>query len=153
MAQALDRGNCGIARFRGKEAEVKPVSRRTDLSAVGAARKEFGAAEGPEGRASGRRASPMPYKADGTDELAKHSEVQCSVPEVNGAVVPGPFTFLLREICARGTPATAGTAASNDRCLGADLSRLGKRRKDFRPRRKSEGGAARARRVTTQQRP
>ena len=95
MAQALDRGNCGIVRFRGKEAEVKPVSRRTE----------------------------MPYKADGTDELAQHSEVQCSVPEVNGAVVPGPFTFLLREICARGTPATAGTAASNDRCLGAEVSR------------------------------
>jgi len=24
MAQALDRSNCGIARFRGKEASVKP---------------------------------------------------------------------------------------------------------------------------------
>ena len=95
IAQALDRGNRGIARFRGKEAEVKPVSRRTE----------------------------MPYKADGADELAKHSEVQCSAPEVNGAVVPGPFTSLLGEICAWGTPVTAGTVASNGRRLGAEVSR------------------------------
>ena len=95
MAQALDQGNCGIARSRGKEAEVKPVSRRTE----------------------------MPYKADGADELAKHSEVRCSAPEVNGAVVPGPFTFLLREICSWGSPETAGTAASNGRWLGAEVSR------------------------------
>ena len=95
MAQALDQGNCEIARSRGKEAEVKPVSRRTE----------------------------MPYKADGADELAKHSKVRCSAPEVNGAVVPGPFTSLLREICSRGSPATAGAAASNGRCLGAEVSR------------------------------
>src|SRR5512134_3947739 len=31
MAEALDRSNCGIARSRGKEAAVKPVSRRTEM--------------------------------------------------------------------------------------------------------------------------
>jgi hypothetical protein len=37
--------------------------------------------------------------------------------------VPREFTFLLREICARGSPETAGTVASNGQRLGAEVSR------------------------------
>ena len=55
----LDYGNCGIARFRGKEAYVKDMSPRTGTG----------------------------YKADGVDKLAPHSEVRSSVPEVNPGVV------------------------------------------------------------------
>jgi hypothetical protein len=46
------------------------------------------------------RRTEMPYKVDGTDKLAKHSKVRCLVPEINGAVAQGKFTFLLRETCA-----------------------------------------------------
>ena len=42
----------------------------------------------------------MPYKVDGTDKLAQLSKVPCLVPEINGAVAQGKFTFLLRETCA-----------------------------------------------------
>ncbi|MEO0797076.1 MAG: hypothetical protein AAFX93_18120 [Verrucomicrobiota bacterium] len=55
----LDNGNCVIVRLRGKEAYVKDVSLRT-----------------------GTR-----YQADGVDELAQHSEVLSSTPEVNHEVV------------------------------------------------------------------
>ena len=55
-------------------------------------------------------------------ELAQHSEVHCSVPEINGPVVQQEFTSLLRETCNPSSPATAGAAASNDRRAGADLS-------------------------------
>ena len=95
MAQALDSSNCGIARSRGKEASVKPVSRRTE----------------------------MPYKADEADKLAPHSEVRCSVPEVDGTVVQGQLTSLLREICSGGSPATAGATIRNGRRPGAEASR------------------------------
>ena len=47
----------------------------------------------------------MPYKVDGTDKLAQHSKVRCSVPEINGAVAQGKFTFLLREIWTPGPEA------------------------------------------------
>ena len=47
-----DRGNREIARFHGKEAEVKSVSPRTETR----------------------------YEADGVDELAPHSEVPGSAP-------------------------------------------------------------------------
>ena len=62
----LDYGNCGIVRFRGKEAYVKDVSPRTETW----------------------------YKADGAGELAPHSEALGSVPEVNHGVVHQNNTFL-----------------------------------------------------------
>ena len=70
MAEALDRSNCGVARPRGKEAAVKPVSRRTEV----------------------------PYQADGAGKLAPHSKIRCSPPEVNGPVAQGKFTSRLREV-------------------------------------------------------
>jgi RNA-directed DNA polymerase len=57
------------------------------------------------------------------DKLAPHSEVPCSIPEVNGAVAQQEFTFLLREICAPGTPATEGATVRKDRRVGAEVSR------------------------------
>ena len=66
----LDRGNYKIARFCGKEADVKPVSLRTEMC----------------------------YKADGVDELAPHSEVLSSAPEVKHEVARGNNTFLPREV-------------------------------------------------------
>jgi len=65
----------------------------------------------------------MPYKADGMDKLAKHSKVRCLVPEVNGAVAQGKFTFLLREICSPSPAAGSGAASSNGRREGAEVSR------------------------------
>ena len=64
--QILDHGNCGIVRFRGKEAYVKDMSPRTETG----------------------------YKADGTGELAPHSEALGSVPEVNHGVVYRNSAFL-----------------------------------------------------------
>ena len=95
--EALDKGNCGIARFRGKEATVKPVSRRTE----------------------------MPFQADGAGKLAQHSDTRCSAPEVNGAVAQAEFASLLREICPPGSvPLTgSGAASSNGRRAGAEVSR------------------------------
>jgi len=74
--QILDYGNCGIARFRGKEAYVKDMSPRT-----------------------GTR-----YKADGMDELAPHSEVSDSVLEVNLGVVYRNNAFLPGEVSYAGRP-------------------------------------------------
>ena len=68
-----DRGNCEIARFHGKEADVKSVSPRT-----------------------GTR-----YKADGVDELAQHSEVLSSTPEVKRGVVRRNNTSLPGEASSR----------------------------------------------------
>jgi hypothetical protein len=45
------------------------------------------------------------------DKLAQHSDVRCSVPEVNGAAAQGKFAFLLRETCGVGTAVTPGTAS------------------------------------------
>src|SRR5271169_6514831 len=59
------------------------------------------------------RRTERPYKVDGAGELAQHSAARCSVPEINGPVVQQEFTFLLRETCSPGLPATAGLAASN----------------------------------------
>ena len=97
MAQALDRSNCGIARSRGKEAAVKPVSRRTERS----------------------------YKADGAGKLAQHSNAPCSAPEVNGPVAQAEFTSLLREICPPSPvpQAGSGAASSNGRREEAEVSR------------------------------
>ena len=57
--QILVYGNCGFVRIRGKAAYGKDVSPRTGTW----------------------------YKADGTGELAPHSEALGSVPEVNHGVV------------------------------------------------------------------
>jgi hypothetical protein len=40
------------------------------------------------------RRTERPYKVDGVGELAPHSAVPCSVPEINGPVVQQEFTFL-----------------------------------------------------------
>jgi hypothetical protein len=95
MAEALDRSNCGIARSRGKEAAVKPVSRRTE----------------------------MPFKADGVGKLAQHSNAPCSASEVNGAVAQAEFASLLREICSPSPAVASGAASSNGRREGAEVSR------------------------------
>jgi hypothetical protein len=95
MAEALDRSNCGIVRSRGKEAAVKPVSRRTE----------------------------MPFKADGVGKLAQHSHAPCSAPEVNGAVAQAEFVSLLREVCSPGPATASGAASSNGRRAGAEVSR------------------------------
>jgi hypothetical protein len=57
--EILDHGNGKVARLCGKAAYVKDVSPRTETW----------------------------YKADGTGELAQHSEARGSVPEVNHGVV------------------------------------------------------------------
>jgi len=69
------------------------------------------------------RRTERPYKVDGTGELALHSAAQCSVPEINGPVVQQEFTFLLRETCSPGSPATVGAQVSNDLRAGAGVSR------------------------------
>ena len=48
-------------------------------------------------------------------EHAPQGAAPCSTPEINGPVVQREFTFLLRETCNRGLPATAGAADSNAR--------------------------------------
>ena len=69
------------------------------------------------------RRTERPYKVDGADELAPHSAVRCSAPEINGPVVPREFTSLLREACNPSPPATAGAAASNGHRAGTGVSR------------------------------
>ena len=69
------------------------------------------------------RRTETPYKVDGTDKLAQHSKVRCSVPEIKGAAAQGKFTFLLREICASGTAITPGAAIREGRCGSAEVSR------------------------------
>ena len=95
MAEALDRSNCGVARPRGKEAAVKPVSRRTE----------------------------MPFQADGAGKLAPHSNARCPPPEVNGAVAQAEFVSLLREICSPSPATGSGAASSNGRRAGVEVSR------------------------------
>jgi hypothetical protein len=66
----------------------------------------------------------MPYQVDGTDKLAKHSKVRCSVPEINGAVAQGKFTSLLREIWTPGTVAKPSGAADREvRHVSPEVSR------------------------------
>ena len=69
--KALDKGNCGVARLRGKEAGVKPTSLRTETG----------------------------YEAGGADELARQSEVLVSASQVKPEVVLGKFTSLPGEAC------------------------------------------------------
>ena len=79
--------------------------------------------EGSHGSKLMSRRTERPYKVDGAGRLAQHSEAPCSVPEINGPVVQREFTFLLRETCSPGPPATAGAAASNGRRAGTGVSR------------------------------
>src|SRR5512136_1347844 len=69
------------------------------------------------------RRTERPYKVDGAGRLAPHSEAPCSVPEINGPVVPRKFTSLLRETCNPSLPSTAGAAASNGCRAGTGVSR------------------------------
>ena len=69
------------------------------------------------------RRTERPYKVDGADKLAQHSEAPCSVPEINGPVVQREFTFLLRETCKRAPSETAGARVSNGPRALAGVSR------------------------------
>jgi hypothetical protein len=69
--KALDKGNCGVARPRGKEAGVKPMSLRTETG----------------------------YEAGDADELVPHNEVPVSALQVKPGVVLGKFTSLPGEAC------------------------------------------------------
>ena len=94
--QALDEGNCGVARHRGKEAGVKTASPRTGTCC----------------------------EADGADELAPHNEIPDSVPEVKRGAVQGRFTGLLREACPTGAAACArSTGGGNAAGERAGVSR------------------------------
>ena len=93
--QALDESNCGVARRRGKEAVVKTASPRTETCS----------------------------EADGGDELAQHSEVQDSLPEVKHGVVQRRFTPLLGEISARTWRATARDRRRQRRWPDGEVSR------------------------------
>ena len=75
---AVDKGNCGVARRRGKEAGVKTASPRTGTCS----------------------------EAGDTDELAQHNEVRDSLSSVKHGVVPGRFTHLLGETSAGAVRAT-----------------------------------------------
>ena len=69
------------------------------------------------------RRTERPYKVDGADKLAQHSDVRCSVPEINGPVVQREFTSLLRETCKRAPSETAGARVSNGPRAVAGVSR------------------------------
>ena len=93
--QALDEGNCGVARRRGKEAVVKTASPRTETC----------------------------READGGDELAQHSEVQDSLPEVKHGVVQRRFTPLLGEISVRSLRVTVRNLRWQRRRPDGEVSR------------------------------
>ena len=69
------------------------------------------------------RRTERPYQVDGVGELAPHSAVPCSAPEINGPVVQQEFTFLLRETCKRAPSETAGARVSNGPRALAGVSR------------------------------
>ena len=96
----LDYGNCGIARFRGKEAYVKDSGLRTETG----------------------------YKAGTADELAQHSEVLGSAVQVNPEVACRNNAFLPGEASsARGVglnlPSRRRSPFSNARIVGRGVSR------------------------------
>ena len=96
--KALDKGNCGIARFRGKEAGVKAMSPRTETG----------------------------YEAGDADELVPHNEVPVSASQVKSGVVLRKFTLLPGETCLAGRrprKRTGGTAAGNSSGEQAGVSR------------------------------
>jgi len=88
------------------------------------------------------RRTERPYKVDGTGELAQHSAVQCSVPEINGPAVQREFTFLLRETCNPAPSATVGAVASNGyrRVAGVSRGRSTESNEPGNPRRASQLG-------------
>ena len=69
------------------------------------------------------RRTERPYQVDGADQLARHSAVRCSAPEINGPVVPRESTFLLREAWGPAPPEKAGAVVSNGRRGTAGVSR------------------------------
>ncbi len=69
--EALDEGNCGAARRRGKEAVVKAASPRTETG----------------------------YEVGGADEFAPQNEVPVSAPQIKPGVVPCKPRPLPREAC------------------------------------------------------
>ena len=96
----LDYGNCGIVRFRGKEAYVKVTSlwRRTS------------------------------YKADVMGELAQHNETHCSVVDVKDEIASRKFIQLPREVlascvCGLKLPRNRNGRRSNVRIEGQGVSR------------------------------
>jgi RNA-directed DNA polymerase len=96
--KALDKGNCGVARPRGKEAGVKPTSSRTETG----------------------------YKAGDADEFAPQNEVPVSTSQVKPGVVSGKSRPLPRETCAASSrlqQQPASTATGNRRGERAGVSR------------------------------
>src|SRR3974390_723141 len=69
--------------------------------------------EGSQGSKLMSRRTERPYQVDGVGEHAPQGAAPCSAPEINGPVVQREFTFLLRETCSPGAPATVGAAVSN----------------------------------------
>jgi RNA-directed DNA polymerase len=96
--KALDKGNCGVARHRGKEAGVKATSPRTETG----------------------------YEAGDADELARQSEVRVSVSQVKPGVVLRKSHPLPGETCAAGRPSRGrshGTVTGNRGGAPAGVSR------------------------------
>ena len=69
------------------------------------------------------RRTEMPYKVDGTDKLAQHSKVRCSVPEVNGAVAQRKFTFLTQGDLCSGHSGNGGRGGLRGSSWGTGVSR------------------------------
>lgn len=94
--QALDEGNCDVARRRGEEAGVKTASPRTGTG----------------------------YEAGDTDKLAPHNVLPDSVSQVKPGVVPGKCTRLLGETCPPSAAACArSTKRGNTRGERTGVSR------------------------------
>jgi RNA-directed DNA polymerase len=96
--KAVDKGNCGIARSRGKEAGVKTTSPRTGTGS----------------------------EAGDADELVPHNEVRVSASQVKPGVVSGKFTPLPGETCAAGRRPHGranGTVTGNSHGEPAGVSR------------------------------
>ena len=70
ITKVLEKGNCGSASDRGKEACIKAVSPRTETA----------------------------YKAGSPGEVAQHTQAQSLGGKVNAGIVQQEFTFLSGEI-------------------------------------------------------
>jgi len=91
--------------FKRLRRTANPFPTQTDRSREKVKYGTSGGQEIPQGnsiiamrasiQAEREQASPRSYKAHGEDELAPHSEVRCSAPEVNDPVVQGEFTCFL----------------------------------------------------------
>lgn len=95
IAEALDEINCGLARDRGEEDEIKMVSRRTETV----------------------------YKAEEMDEVAQQAEVRGWISTVNAAIVPWKSVFLSGETCVICVPETESGGGSNIVVTCAGVSR------------------------------